>query len=347
VTRLLAEGRASNASVTILLPTFNRAEPLRETLAALSAVDYSGIDWEIVVIDNNSSDHTPEVVKSFQGHLPICYLRETRPGKNSALNKALRECSLKHIVVFTDDDVTPDRDWLKQIVQISARWPDIAIFGGRVDVRWPGERPEWASTDWIQAIGFSQHDLGDREVFYDARACPFGPNYWVRKEVFRTVSEFDENLGPRPANRLMGGETVFLLELQSRGFEALYSPLARVQHRIAPQECCISALRRRGYRFGRAQARLHGWTREETHRKSAVLWAAVILADYVYTTCRLLCGLVQRTPRANCEWTVDAMIRFGRLNETVGLFWRQPRSHPVSGERGQLACGENGVRRER
>ena len=335
----MTEPRSSGSQpvvgVTILLPTFNRAEPLRETLSGLASVDYTGIDCEIVVIDNNSTDATPDVVKTFRDRLPVLYLRETRVGKNMALNKALRECALKDLVLFTDDDVTPDRNWLQQVVEISERWPEIGVFGGRIDVSWPGEKPDWAEAEWIRAFGYSAHDLGDREARYEGLACPFGPNFWVRKQVLSAVPAFDEDLGPRPTNRLMGGETAFLLRLKTRGFNALYSPFARVQHRIAAQECRIPALRRRGYRFGRAQTRLHGWNWPEVYGRNRVIWAAAIAADYSYTALRLLWGFAQRNPRANCETTVDAMIRFGRLNETVALFWQLRAEPPVvpSGER--------------
>jgi len=316
--------REPAAGITILIPTFNRAEPLRETLSALTALDYSGVDCEIVVIDNNSTDATAAVVKSFQGRMPLVYLHETRQGKNPALNKALRECTLKDIVVFTDDDVTPDPYWLQQIAQVCARWPEIAVFGGRIEVQWPVDRPEWAEGDWILAFGYSRHDLGDREVAYEGLECPLGPNFWVRKDVFATVPWFDEEMGPRPTNRMMAGETAFLLNLRSRGFIALYTPLASVKHRVTARECQLTSLRRRAYRLGRAQARLHGWSWQETYRKSKVLWATTIAADYVYSSGRLMWGFVQPDPRSNCYQTVDAMVRIGRLNETLSLLWGKP-----------------------
>jgi glycosyltransferase involved in cell wall biosynthesis len=282
------------------------------------------VDCEIVVIDNNSTDDTAAVVESFKSRAPVSYLLEKRTGKNAALNKALQECRLKELVVFTDDDVTPERDWLQQIVCVSTRRPDVAVFGGKVEVQWPGNRqPEWAEADWIQAFGYSRHDLGDVETFYKAPACPFGPNFWVRKEVFRAVPGFDEELGPRPFRRLMGGETDFLVRLRSRGFEALYAPLSKVRHRIAPKDCRVSALLRRAYRLGRVQARLHGWRRYEAYRRSKLMWAFLIGADYCYTSLRLIWGAFQPNVRRSCETKAKALIRFGHLNETVSLFWKQ------------------------
>ena len=118
--------------ITVLIPTYNRAKVLGETLEALTRVDRDGIDCSIVVIDNNSNDNTREIAAEYAAKLPLSYLKEVRPGKNCALNKALRECELKDIVVFTDDDVTPT-------AKLAAR---NRLFGtevaGHCRLRWQG-----------------------------------------------------------------------------------------------------------------------------------------------------------------------------------------------------------------
>ena len=74
-------------SITVLIPTYNKAK-VRETLEALTRVERTGIDCSIVIIDNNCTDNTAEVVKEYQTRLPVCYLSEPRPGKSCALNRA-------------------------------------------------------------------------------------------------------------------------------------------------------------------------------------------------------------------------------------------------------------------
>jgi GT2 family glycosyltransferase len=313
-------------SLSVLIPTYNRAEILRQTLRALTQVDRTDINYEIVVIDNNSSDATAEVVKQFQTDLYLCLLTEARPGKNCALNKALRECTLKDIVVFTDDDVTPAPDWFQKIISAVRRWPRIAVFGGKVEVSWPNEEvPEWASIDWVAAFGFSQHAYADQEVYYRPPACPFGPNFWVRKSVFETIPFFDETIGPRPESRIMGSETSMLMQLQRQGFQMLYCPDAKVCHRIAPKNCNLGRLRRRGFTFGRSEIKLFGLHRSQLYRRSRVLWAVVLALDSCYTGLRYAYGLLIRDPKRNCVTTVGAMIRFGQLAETVNQFLYQPK----------------------
>ncbi len=310
--------------ITVLIPTFNRAKVLSETLEALIRVDRTGIDCSIVVIDNNSSDNTAEVVKEYGTQLPLSYLRETRPGKNCALNKALRECVLKDIVVFTDDDVAPVRNWFQEIVASVRKWPEIAVFGGKVELVWPDDKqPQWAMPEWIMAFGFPRHHYPDGEAFYKAPVCPFGPNYWVRKIVFQKVPFFDETLGPKPKNRIQGDETSFLMNLQGHGFPILHCPKAEVYHRILPEGCTIPWLRHRAYTHGRGQVRLHGLHRQNIYHKNKILWCMLLVADELYTVLRFVAGFALTDTRRNCEATVSAMMRFGQLHETANQVFKR------------------------
>jgi glycosyltransferase involved in cell wall biosynthesis len=304
--------------ITVLIATYNRAAVLSETLQALTRVERTGIDCSIVIVDNNSRDNTAEIVKEYGTRLPLSYLRESRPGKNCALNKALRECALKDIVVFTDDDVTPARNWLQEIFCSVNKWPGIGAFGGKVEVAWPdNKQPEWAMRDWMMGFGFTRHHYADGEAFYKPPACPFGPNYWVRKVVFQKVPFFDETIGPRPTNRIMGSETSFLMDLQQHGFPILYYPGAEVHHRILREACTVPWLRRRAYTYGRGRIRAYGWHRRSIYLKSRILWGVALVADEFYAALRFLTGFFLRDSRRNCERTVSAMIMFGQLHETL------------------------------
>lgn len=308
----------NSPGITVLIATCNRAAVLSETLQAFTRVDRTGIDCSIVIIDNNSSDNTAEVVKEYGAQLPISYLREARPGKNCALNKALRECSLKNIVVFTDDDVTPARNWFQEIVSSVGKWPGIAVFGGKVELMWPdNKQPEWAARDWLVGFAFPRHHYAEGEAFYKPPDYPLGPNFWVRKVVFEKVPSFDETIGPKPRNRIVGSEASFLINLQEHGFQILYYPQAVVYHRSLPEAFTLPWLRHRAYTWGRGRIRLYGWHRLDLYRKNKVLWCMVLVAEEFYNVLRLFAGIVLRDQTRNCERTVSAMIVFGELHETA------------------------------
>jgi GT2 family glycosyltransferase len=313
--------------ITVLIPTYNRSEVLRKSLEDLALVDRDGLNCSFVVIDNNSGDNTGEAAAGFRDRLPLVLLKEPRPGKNCALNKALREISLTEIVVFIDDDISPAKDWLRQLMAITARRPDIAAFGGRIELSWrEGEPPAWATADWIKDFAFSSHHYAAEETLYKPPACPFGGNFWVRSSVFKKVPFFDESIGPRPTNRVMGSETSFLRELQRQEVKMLYCPLSVVHHRILAKECELPALRRRAYTFGRGQTRIHGRHRQKLYSRSKALWGAAILADYCHTALRYGIGSVHWNIRRKSELTLKAMIRFGRLQGSLNRNWQESES---------------------
>jgi GT2 family glycosyltransferase len=260
--------------IKILISTYDRAEELRRTLEAFTRIHATEIAWEIVIIDNNSKDSTPAVAESFAARLPLRYLFEPRPGKNCALNRALDEVPLGRLVVFTDDDVEPEPDWLRQIIEVSARWPNHKVFGGRTELLWPGESvPNWARDPYIQQIVFSRHVLDQPEGPYPPRLFPFGANYWVRGEVFAAGRRFNEAIGPRPENRIMGSETALIKQLVDEGHAPIYAPTAFVRHRIQPNQISIDEVHRRAYRLGRQGPHVEGLCRPALLARSRAAWS--------------------------------------------------------------------------
>lgn len=285
---------AEATSLTILLSTYNRSQLLRETLGTLGCLDREGLRVELVVVDNNSADDTKSVIESFQRSiatdptLAALYLFEPRPGKNCALNRALdhvRESGgLGDIVVFTDDDIQPARDWLQGVVAAVARWPEHKIFGGRVFPVWPGgSPPAWANDPYVQQTGFVNHEPWAEERAYAKDTYPVGPNFWTLGEIFATGRRFNEAVGPRPDDRvdgrIMGSETTLLRQLQDEGLESIYVPSVAVGHRIATEQLTPAYVRRRSFRLGRSIPHVEGLCRPDLLRRSPMLWKMLRIAS--------------------------------------------------------------------
>jgi len=263
--------------ISVLIATYNRATILRRTLEDMGKVERAGMNVEFIIVDNNSSDHTKETIKSFNNRLPIKYLFEQKSGKNCALNKALNEISLGEIVIFTDDDVTPEENWFIEIVEATKRWPNHKVFGGKIIPKWPNQQPpEWAKADWIQTFGYALHNLNAPEQPYQqplpAKIHPYGPNFWTRKTIFAEGYRYNESIGPRPTDRIMGSEATFLHRLIDDGYEIIWCPKVKVEHRIqagelTPRRICIRAFRR-----GRGEVALSGIKRSERLQSSPALW---------------------------------------------------------------------------
>ena len=305
--------------ITVIIATYNRGEILRQTLESMTHLNRSGLTVDFVVVDNNSSDHTKEVIKSFTDKLPIRYLFESHPGKNCALNKALNEVPLGKLVVFTDDDVNPRKDWLKSVVSASQRWPQYSVFGGKQFLIFPdGRTPKWSASKTTATVILGLHDYGDTERPYPPNDWPFGANLWVRREVFADGRRFDETFGPRPTNRIMGSETSFLKGLTGDGYGSIYVPSAEVGHRIQPEQLLIFNILKRYYRHGRSIARMRPLCRVALFDKHPNFWHIVRIGSIIRLSFRLTLSLIplifQRPHRA-----VDAVRWIGYNVESMKI----------------------------
>jgi len=279
--------------ISVIIATFNRAEILRQTLESMAHLDRDGLSAEFIVVDNNSSDDTKMVIKSFTKRLPIHYLFEPRTGQNCARNRALEDVELGRLVVFTDDDVEPRKDWLKTILSISERWPEYSVFGGKIYVMWPCVKiPKWAHSPNIKSLCFAEHNHAKSECVYAPTQSPFSGNFWVRREVFANNRQFSERIGPRLGGYIMGSETSFLKELSEDGYRIVYSPEAVIGHRIQPEDVSLSNILKRAYRFGRGRARMRPLCRRVLLEKHPMLWRLTRAGAILRLTFPLITSLV-------------------------------------------------------
>ena len=262
--------------ISVIIATYNRDSVLGETLAYMVQMQRTGINSEFVVVDNNSTDKTRQIVEEFAEQLPIRYLFEAKPGQNCARNRALNQSQLGDIVAFTDDDVVPDKDWLQAIVSTCRKWPNCGVFGGKIYVVWPGGQiPKWARMPDIRSLAFAEHDYGQSECIYTAGAYPFSGNFWVRRRILANAIKFDESIGWRPGNRILATETSLLRKLADKGERFLYSPGAVVGHRVTSEQLSLKYLMSRAYSRGRGLAHLQQLCRKDLFQRHPLLWRFV------------------------------------------------------------------------
>jgi len=262
--------------ISVVIATHNRAEVLRESLMHLVRLDRSGVDVEFVVVDNNSSDSTQEVLAAFSGRLPLRYLFEPKPGQNCARNRALAEGGLGRVIAFTDDDIEPDENWLQVIKSVSHLNPDCSIFGGAIYPIWPAvSLPIWIRNDFIQQFGYAANSYSDSECFYEKNQYPTSGNFWIRRELMSNGRRFDESIAWHPKSRIMATETVFLQRLCQEGYKMFYTPDAVVGHKISPEQLTLRYLMKRAYSWGRGQAYLRPLCRGELLVRYPMFWRLI------------------------------------------------------------------------
>jgi len=243
---------------TVLICTYNRANLLGETLDSLRATRTS-LRWEVIVVDNNSTDATRETVASRIGEFParLRYLFEPRQGKSNALNTGL-EATDAAIVVFTDDDVRVSERWLDASCRPMLDDPAIGYTGGPVLPIWEQPRPSWLDSTRTDLWGtLAILDYGaDRFVFEERRRVPIGANMAVRRQLIDRIGGFDPALG-RNGSSLLGQEQAeFFCRSRSVGARGVYVPEASVQHHVPARRLTREYFLRWWYWKGVSKARL-------------------------------------------------------------------------------------------
>lgn len=243
--------------LTIIVPTHNRPDLLAQLLRSLEVAKPCDLEWELVVVDNNSQPRfVPEIEALIGGAaMPARLLFEPKAGKSRALNTGIRAAG-GDFVGFLDDDVTVHPDYLIG-VQAALRRGTHNVFGGRVLPRWPGEPPHWITGG--KSLTTSRgpivaHDYGDAAREYDlSMRRPIGCNFICRRALFDRHGFFDERLGPGAGPGLMGGEESALLKrFQKGGERILYVPEVTIDHPVDPARMTRSYFRYRLFTAGRS-----------------------------------------------------------------------------------------------
>jgi glycosyltransferase involved in cell wall biosynthesis len=223
-------------AASIVVPTIGRADYLDVTLRSLLAQDVA-VPYEIVVVDDGSTDRTPEVAAQAGVRLVRHAMRRS---VNAARNTGI-DASHAQLIAFVDDDVHVPRSWLRALLEGAARHPDAEAFGGPIRPRLEGRAPRGCGRD---APLVTSLDLGDADTPTD-RA--WGANLAVRRAAFERVGCFDETI-VEPS----GDEEEWLVRLKEAGGRVVYLAAAGLDHRRAPHDSGLRPLARAAFSRGLA-----------------------------------------------------------------------------------------------
>ena len=241
--------------LSVCICTWNRAALLDKTLAQLKQLSIPpGLDWELLVVNNNCTDETDLVLNRYAVALPLRRLYEARPGLSHARNCAI-DAAQGDLLVWTDDDVLVDSQWLAAYCEAAGRCPQAAFFGGPIRPWFEAEPPSWLLECWDNLSGmYAVRELGDDEFALDTDHLPYGANYAIRADVQRK-HRYDVNLGRQQNNMVSGEETAVLAAILAEGGSGHWLPGAKVRHFIPAERLTLNYLRQFFYGLGRTFVR--------------------------------------------------------------------------------------------
>lgn len=251
---------ALRCDVTVLVCTFNRSADLAATLDSLRHLELDPpLTWEAIVVDNNSTDRTRDVVAGRAADFPVSlqYVFEPVQGKSNALNTGIR-AARGRCIAFTDDDVRVPSDWLMRSIAPLLERADLAYTGGRVRPIWDGRKPAWLDERGRMGGTIAVKDHGpDSFIFEERKKTPLGVNMTVRRALLEQIGGFHPDLG-RIGRSLLGQEQAdFFYRSRRAGARGLYVPDASLDHVVPASRLNKQYFRRWWYWKGRSHARLH------------------------------------------------------------------------------------------
>lgn len=218
--------------ISVIVCTYNRAQTLRRMLEGFfSQQDLNRLEHELIVVDNNSTDDTPQVVEKFSMKAGFRYIREDRQGLSFARNCGITEAA-GDFVSFLDDDVIVDPRWLANLQQCLDETHADAV-GGKVDLNFQAPPPAWLGP--LFRMHLAELDLAPTRLVGLDRSGYSGCNVTFRKQALQNVGGFDETLGRTGTQLRCYEETVVLYRIQSTGGKLVYDAAVRVEHLVGPE----------------------------------------------------------------------------------------------------------------
>lgn len=224
----------SDPLLSAIVCTHNREAYLGAAIDSLLNQDCAD-PFEVIVVDNASTDRTADVVASRSSHPRLRYIYEPVTGLSVARNTGAQAACGK-ILAYLDDDAIASPHWLRSLYAAYQGNERLAVAGGRVTLIWPPNTapPSWLSSGLAGNLGL--YDLGSSIVLIQQPGLtPRGLNYSIRKKFLDEVGGFDTNLG-RVGKTLLSNEELRMTELAIKsGWQVAYLPDAHVEHHVAPE----------------------------------------------------------------------------------------------------------------
>jgi glycosyltransferase involved in cell wall biosynthesis len=230
---------SSNPIISVVICSYNRQDYITPALESLTKQDISPASFEVIVIDNNSSDNTKEITLRFIEAHPdhhIRYVFEAKQGLSHARNTGISEAKGMYIA-YMDDDGQAEKNYIKNLINAFSSHHEYQALGGKILPNYEsGHEPEWMSF-WVSGL-VSKVDWGNTYGEFFKYKYPFGCNMAFHKNILEKAGGFNTDLGSRSDDKYI------FTTLRRMGVKILYAPDIVVYHSISRDRMTDSSIQK-------------------------------------------------------------------------------------------------------
>ncbi|MFT4169749.1 MAG: glycosyltransferase [Dysgonomonas sp.] len=234
--------------------TYNRDKYIGQTLQSVCDQKYPDNNYEIIVIDNNSTDNTASICEEFRAEYPnknFRYVKEMNQGLSFALNRGIKEAQ-GEFLIFVDDDETIIPEHLERLDNHLRTYPEAVLCGTPVIPVYEIPEPKWMSRFTQRLIG-GYFDQGKEVKILEAKNYPGTGHTIIKKELYERYGNYNTELG-RKGTSLIGAEDKDMFNrLKNNNIVCYYLPDIPIYHHIPPNKMADEFFHKLTYSIGKSE----------------------------------------------------------------------------------------------
>jgi glycosyltransferase involved in cell wall biosynthesis len=241
------------SKISAIICTYNRQKYLYQVLESIKNQSLNPQLYEIVIVNNNSTDNTELICQAFKKDNPglnFIYVTESEQGLSAARNRGIKEASGKYLT-FIDDDAFPEKNFLKMVFDYMEQNPEVIAVGGKILLQYEQEKPTWL-TPYLSSL-FGYFNPGNKPGEFPKNRYPRGSNMSFRKVIFDQVGVFDTKLGRKGSDMQGSEEKELFARINKMNFKVCYLPTAIVYHIVPPERTTMGFVRNQAISYGRSE----------------------------------------------------------------------------------------------
>ncbi|MFH0703068.1 MAG: glycosyltransferase [bacterium] len=240
--------------ISLIICTKNRSDMIADVLKSAINQSLNSKKYEVIIVDQSTNKKTQELVRNFPD---FKYIKIDSTGLSVSRNQGIKHSQGK-ILVFVDDDVLFDENYLKNILDFfdnSELKPD--FIGGKTHIKYLSQKPDWIDGPLLGILAYS--DYGNEPLIYDShpKHVPYGCNMAIKRECLEKIGGFSNYINNLDPDLTENEDVILANKLRNMGYNLAYCPQMLVYHKMPASRLTYEYYKKRYFSQGCSDAYIY------------------------------------------------------------------------------------------